>query len=73
MLRVAFLDKLPHGVQIRREINGGRIDSLVVLAFAFAVKLLPPFRDEMKGQARSSRESPSSCLCGTGVAKAAYW
>ncbi|MNC80531.1 hypothetical protein D3C75_1333600 [compost metagenome] len=47
---VAFLDKLTHGVQIRGEINRGRIDAFEILAFAFAVQLLPPFGYKMQGR-----------------------
>ena len=38
----SFLNKLAHRVQVRAEIDGRRVDTLMVLALALAVQLLPP-------------------------------
>ena len=42
----AVLDILAHGVQVRRQVDGGGEDALAVLALGLAVELLPPLRHE---------------------------
>ena len=44
----AVLDKLAHGMQIRRQIHSRRENSLLILALAFTIKLLPPLGNIME-------------------------
>ena len=39
----ALLDELSHGVEVCGVVDAGREDALAILAFGFAVELLPPF------------------------------
>ncbi|MMZ63741.1 hypothetical protein D1872_260160 [compost metagenome] len=49
-ITATLLDKLTHGVQICREVNRCRVNSLEVLTFALTEQLLPPFRYEVQGR-----------------------
>ena len=44
----AVLNELTERVQVGRENNGCREDTLLILSLTFAIQLLPPFSEEMK-------------------------